>query len=298
MIHERRGSHAGVLGLGRQARLVRDGEFDAVLIGPPSLRAALVARLAGIPRRIGHGGEGRELLLTDRIPRGTRGSRHYSREMLEMGASLLEVTLGPTEGPPTSLDGCAGMPPADIGAGPSMVAVAPGTTYGEAKTWPVERVAEFLNLMAAELGVRVVLLGDAQAAPFVTAVRQRVTGTWSHDLAGPSSFVDLTGRTALADVVGVLKACRGFAGNDSGLMHVAAALGVPTVGVFGSSNPDWTAPVGPRAAAVGAEGYPCRPCYRKTCNQPRFCLEDVSALVVKDTLMNLMDAGLTAGGDA
>jgi heptosyltransferase-2 len=297
VIHERRGAHAGFAGNLRHVRMVKDEHLDAVLIGPPSLRAALVAALARIPRRIGHGGEGREVLLTDRLPRGLRGSRHYSQEMLEMGEALLGETLDRNDLPVTSMNGCSALAPVDTGAGPPVLAVAPGTTYGEAKTWPVSRVADFMNLMVSEHGMRVVLLGDAQAAPFVTALKKLVTGTWSPDFNGGSAFVDLTGRTDLPGVVRVLKACRGFAGNDSGLMHVAAALGVPTVGIFGSSNPDWTAPMGPSAAAVVAEGYACRPCYRKTCNQPRFCLEDVSSSSVRDALMNLMASGLTAGGD-
>ena len=77
-------------------------------------------------------------------------------------------------------------------------------------------------------------------------------------------------------------------------MHLAAALGVATVGIFGSSNPDWTAPLGPRTAFITAAGFDCRPCYRKTCNQPEFCLDRIGAEDVYELAQTLL-AGTTAG---
>jgi heptosyltransferase-2 len=107
-------------------------------------------------------------------------------------------------------------------------------------------------------------------------MRERFAAVWSEDPQDRGALLDLTGRTDLARAVAVLKASAAFIGNDSGLMHLAAALGRPTIGVFGSSNPDWTAPRGPKTRAVVPEGFSCRPCYRKTCNQPEFCLDTVT----------------------
>ncbi len=292
---ERRGRHAGAVGIWRQGRDWRRGGFDAVLLGPPSLRAGLVAAVSGISCRAGHAGDGRDWLLRPAVPRGPRGSRHFGYEMLELGLALLaELSvpappLAQTGLPHPSLPGCDGIRPAtSAGGGEPLLVVAPGTTYGQAKTWPPARVGEFIEMAGARMRARIVLLGDRQTADFVGALRRESPLVWGESLAEPSQVVDLTGRTDLTQVVAVLKAAAAFVGNDSGLMHLAGALGVPTVGIFGSSNPEWTHPLGPRTAAVVAAGFDCRPCYRKTCNQPEFCLETISAGAVLDRVQSLL----------
>ncbi len=295
---ERTGRHRGLTGIWRQAAEMKHGQFDAVLLGPPSLRAGLAAALSGIPIRLGHATDGRGLLLKPGLARGPRGSRHYSFEMLDLGLALLEILEIPA--PPLPAEG---LPLAELpgcvtpvssrhptaGPGPLWV-VAPGTTYGEAKTWPLDRMREFVELAGGEAGARVVLLGDGTTADFVGAMRQTSRLKWSHDLATPGEVVDLTGRTDLAQVVEVMQGASAFVGNDSGLMHLAGALGLPTVGIFGSSNPDWTHPLGEHTTAVVASGFSCRPCYRKTCNQSRFCLEEVTAAAVLSRVQKLVAA--------
>ena len=292
---DRRGRHGGPAGIPRLAADFRRGRYDAVVLGPPSLRAGLTARLAGIPLRIGHATDGRGPLLNAAVPRGVRGSRHYAWEMLELGLVLLDrlglaAPLLPTGGLPSpALPGCASLSRQPFGGGGRPLwAVAPGTTYGEAKTWPLERMREFVAAAVAVDGARVVLLGDAQAAVFAAGLRQDSILSWGEDPGRDTDIIDLTGRTDLPAVVRVLKAAAGFVGNDSGLMHLAGALGVPTVGIFGSSNPDWTHPLGARTAAVTAAGFPCRPCYRRTCNQAQFCLETVAAAAVAAQLRSLL----------
>jgi len=293
-VHERDGRHGGAAGVLRHARLLRRGRYEAILLGPPSFRAALVAVLAGVPRRIGHRGDGRNPLLTDRLPRSPRGERPFPAEMVDLGDALLGGNDPPANPASPSLPGVAAWEPAAFAPGPPLLALAPGTTYGEAKTWPVARVREFLDLAAP--GFRVVLVGDRQARGFTAELRRGTGWTWGEDPGGDARIIDLCGRTELPEAVRVLKACGGFVGNDSGLMHVAAALGLPTVGVFGSSNPDWTAPGGRWTGTVAARGYPCRPCYRRTCNQPRFCLEDVTAGEVFGSLEEIMRGAARAEG--
>jgi len=303
LILDRQGRHGGLPGIWRQAADLKQGRYDAIVLGPPSLRAGLTASLAGIPLRVGHATDGRGVLLNRALPRGPRGSRHFSFEMLELGLALLESlripapTL-PTEGLPlSSLPGWAGLPPemAGVTAEYPLWVVAPGTTYGEAKTWPSDRLGEFVEMAGGDVGARVVLLGDGATGDFVAAMRRASRLSWTAELSAPGQVVDLTGRTDLAQVVQVMKAASAFVGNDSGLMHLAGALGLPTVGVFGSSNPQWTHPLGERTAAVVAEGFSCRPCYRKTCNQPRFCLEDVTATTVMNRVQELLAASADLG---
>ena len=279
---ERTGRHGGPLGalrLGRDLAVVAAG---AVVLCPPSLRSALAARLAGIPVRVGYRSDGRGPLLTHGLARPTRGAVHHADELRRLGETVLaacgltSAASGDEDGPDL-LPGCASLPRITGGAGPEHWVFAPGTTYGEAKTWPSERAAEFVDRAVGERGVRVVLLGDANGRDFVAAMRKLSQAPWRSELPGGAAIVDLVGTTDLGAAVGVLKAARVFVGNDSGLMHVAAALGLVTVGIFGSSNPDWTSPRGRLTGTVVADGFECRPCYRRRCNQAEFCLDQVTA---------------------
>ncbi len=166
--------------------------------------------------------------------------------------------------------------------------MAPGTTYGQAKTWPAHHVSRFLDLAVQEKGVRIILLGDKQTSTFVESIRALSKVPWRSNFSGEGGIIDMTGQTDLMQVVAILKSSSAFVGNDSGLMHLAAALGVPTVGLFGSSNPNWTAPLGKKTKALAVSGFPCRPCYRKTCNQTEFCLEKLSAEEVLSALTELV----------
>lgn len=117
------------------------------------------------------------------------------------------------------------------------------------------------------------------------------------DLA-EADVIDLTGQTSLTDAVDWLGRSQLYVGNDSGLMHVAAAMGTPTIGLFGSSSPEWTRPAGPRVAVIAAEGFPCRPCYRRTCNQPVFCLGTVDASRVLAAARDLLGRAEVVDGGA
>ncbi len=293
MVIERGGRHGGFGGVFRLADTLRQGGFDAVIIGPPSLRSGLAAKLSGISDRVGYRSDGRSLLLNHGVAPQRRGSIHYSREMIHLGRVWLE-SLGLVPGKiqdrdwTSSLPGCESLPPANSGEGGPVWAVAPGTTYGEAKTWPVARLAEFIRLAVDRHGVRFVFLGDGTARGFTTRLKEQITGEWGDEPQSNCTLLDLTGKTDLTAAVRVLKASQAFVGNDSGLMHLAAALGMPTIGVFGSSNPDWTAPLGQKTRAVVPDGFSCRPCYRKTCNQPIFCLDTVSADTVLSEVLKLV----------
>lgn len=279
---DRHGRHGGVLGSWRLAQDMRARNPDAVLLGPPSLRFGLAAFFSGTRQRIGYRSDRRGRLLTRGLTVPPRGSRHHGRELLELGPTLLtalgfEASLPDEKKPVVSLPGCAEIPAHPAVSGPPYWVLAPGATFGSAKSWPLERATELARLVLADGQVRLVLLGDAAASGFTRALAAGLGLTPDPDLDGQAPLVDLTGRTDLRQVVSILKGCRLFVGNDSGLMHLAGALQRPTVGIFGSSNPHWTQPLGERTRVVIPEGFACRPCYLKTCNQPRFCLETVRA---------------------
>ncbi len=306
VVTERPGRHDGLGGLLTQAARWRHDRFDAVLLGPPSLRAALTAAIAGIPVRIGHGGDGRSFLLTSALRRAPRGTRHYTREMMDLGDALaaawgLGSAVTAVDAPMATSLATADTAPAGFGVRP-LWAVGPGTTFGPAKNWPAGPLGAFVAAAVAEQGIRVVMLGDAGAAPALAEIRAawptlRWAGTVDAGAAhADADVIDLTGQTSLTDAVGWLGRAQLYVGNDSGLMHVAAAMGTPTIGLFGSSSPEWTRPTGPRVAVIAAEGFPCRPCYRRTCNQPVFCLATVDPARVLAAARELLGGSTSAEG--
>jgi len=273
---ERPGRHAGLPGLVRLASDLRSGPvgYATVLVVPPSLRAAAVARLSGIPCRIGHSGDGRSALLNPAVPRPVRGVRHYCDEIDDLW-QIFQRTESAV--PMPRLAGCE--PRDGIAPEGRTWALAVGATYGSAKIWPAAVACEFVKLCRAS-GVRLLVLGDESARSHVREIQILDPHPWNHLSDASAGPVDMTGTTSLTEVVQVLNRVGVFVGNDSGLMHLAAALGTPTLGLFGSTNPDWTRPRGPRAEALVVEGFACSPCHRRACNQARFCMETLTADVV------------------
>lgn len=293
LVYEREGAHAGWRGALRLARQWRGGGFDAVFVLPPSLRAAAVARLAGVPRRLGFRGEQRGALLTDALPRPPRCSHHYIEEL----ALLDRAWRGgggpaPPLPPPALAPAPAGAAPPAFPPGPPLWIVSVGTTYGDAKSWPPAAVAGFLELAVAEAGARVVLIGDPPARPLAERVREAcavMAGDvpWRETPAAAPGGYDLVGRTSLAGLAALMRGADLFVGNDSGPMHLAAALGTPTVGIFGSSSPIWTGPRGARATVVAVEDFRCHPCFLRACPEPRFCLETITPRRVMNAARSL-----------
>jgi len=295
IVVDRQNRHGGLLGGWKLGEDLRSQNPDAVILGPPSLRAGIAGQRSGAGMRIGFRGDGRSLLLSHSLCTPERGLYHHSEELVSLGRLLLE-SLG-TEDPAGAeqhyypvLEGCNTIAPERESTGSPFWIFAPGATYGSAKSWPLSRGIEFVKAVLDEGKVRLVILGDSSATAYARGLAEGLSRTMAHDLSENSTLVDLTGRTDLTQVVSILKAARAFVGIDSGLMHLAAALQVPTVGIFGSSNPDWTSPRGIRTRAVSARGFKCRPCYRKECNQSEFCLDTISSAEVITAVDELLSS--------
>jgi heptosyltransferase-2 len=248
-------------GAGRSAlaRKLREWGANVVLVLPPSFSSAWHARGWGASRRIGW-------LLTEALRRPVRGDRHVSEEFLELGARLgvVPVALPPLPVGPEARAAAVRLR-AEAGLGDASYAVlGPGAAYGPAKRWPAERFAEVGERLRRR-GLALVLAGAREDAAACAAVRERLGG----------GCADLSGRTDLAALAGLCAAARVVVCNDSGLGHLAAALGIPTVTVFGSTSSAWTAPLGSRVRVV-QHAPPCSPCFRRTCAIGYRCLESVS----------------------
>ena len=149
------------------------------------------------------------------------------------------------------------------------VAIGAGASYGSAKCWLPERFAEVANRLMSESDAEIILFGTAGE----TAVSNAI-------IAGMRQKpIDLTGKTAISELPALLSRCQLFIGNDSGAMHVASAVGLPVVAIFGPTDPFGTAPVTPKCTIVQEKPY-CSPCFLRRCPTDHRCMTSVSADIV------------------
>jgi heptosyltransferase II len=269
-----RGEHAGISGRERLAAELRAQKFDVALLLQNAFDAAWLAWRAGIPQRIGYARDGRSLLLTKAVsvPRPGEIPPHekfYYLELLRRVGWLKDVPDDSFIALNVSTD--AGRRAADTlrnaGARPNAlrVAIGAGASYGSAKCWPPSRFAEVANRLQSESDADVILFGTCAEA----AVSQAITA----EMRRPP--VDLTGKTTIADLPALLSQCQLFLGNDSGAMHVASAVGLPVVAVFGPTDPRGTAPVTQRCTIVQEKPY-CSPCFLRRCPTNHRCMTQVT----------------------
>jgi len=254
------------------------GRFDLAVLLPNSFASAFAVWRAGIEERWGYATDGRGPLLTRRcrVPASVRGRSqvYYYRAMLE-GLSLA------TEGPPDASLACPGdwtaRGAARLGEEGPWIGINPGAFYGSAKRWPKERFGAAAELVARRLGAKVAILGAAAERPIGEAIADQ--------LRVPTR--NLCGETSLAELMGVLAALRLLLTNDSGPMHLAAALGVPIVAVFGSTDWRETAPVAERARLV-REDVECAPCLLRECPIDHRCMTRVDTARVAQAALELV----------
>lgn len=257
------------------------GRFEVAYVLPNSLKSALIPWLARIPLRVGYAGESRFVLLNRRLP--NPGGRP---PMVAFYSALAGGTPAADERPSLAFPAStleAATQAAGVARG-GYWAFAPGAEYGPAKCWPAERYAELARTLHERHGLPVLLLGSGKEA----ALCEQIAA------AAPGACCVLAGQTSLIDAMALIAAARGVVSNDSGLMHVAAAFGVPQVAVFGSTSPEHTPPLNPRARVLWLKKelqLNCAPCFDRVC---RFghtrCLTGVSAPRVEAALAEALTA--------
>jgi heptosyltransferase-2 len=250
----------GELALRERWRVARGlrGAYDQAILLPNSLKSALVPFLARIPLRTGWLGERRYGLLND-IRRLDEGRLPMTVQRFVALADPADAAQPPRVAPPRLAvkvaDVLAALRALGVAkhASRRVLALCPGAEFGPAKRWPADR---FGALAARRLaaGWDVWLFGSAKDGPVCEGVNAAVEGR----------CVDLAGRTSLAQAVDLLSIADAVVSNDSGLMHVAAALGRPLVAVYGSSDPGFTPPLSAKAKVVRL-GLACSPCFRREC---------------------------------
>ncbi len=276
--------HAGVTGTFKLGMDLRHERFDAAILLQNAFEAAFIAFMARIPHRGGYTTDGRGLLLTHgvRVSSSTKQKHqvNYYQEMLKglgmtPGSNDLEITV-----PAAGLEWAGKILLEQKASGKKkFIGLNPGAAYGPAKRWPSEKFASLAEQVCKDDETMVLVFGteaDAEAAGLISA-----------SVHNPENVLNLTGRTSLSQAMGLISLCDSFVTNDSGLMHVSAALKTPTVAVFGSTNPITTGPYSDNASIVRND-LACSPCLKTHCPEKHFmCMENIQVEDVLDSLRKL-----------
>ena len=277
--YDPKAQHAGLKGRQRLARELRAQKFDSALLLQNAFDAAWLCWRAGIPERIGYARDARSLLLTKAVPVPKRGEipaheQFYYLELLRR--------IGWLDALPTHTDASlrihtdqhhfAERTLMSAGARSSVarIAIGAGASYGSAKCWPPDRFAAFVNLFRKHTDCDVILFG--------TPAEQLVSDAIAAGIDGPC--ISLVGKTSIADLPALLSCCHLFVGNDSGAMHVAAAVGLHVVAIFGPTDPYGTAPITSRCTIVQQPPH-CTPCFLRRCPIDHRCMTAITPEMVE-----------------
>ncbi len=287
-LYRRAEVHRGFLGRERLARTLRTPPFDRAVLLQNAFDAAWLAWRARIPERIGYNRDARGPLLTARVRVPTSGEipahqRFYYLELL-LRAGLIQRYPADTSSRFDRIEhlreqGLARWRQLGLPTGP-WIGVSPGAAFGSAKRWFPARFAAAACELAQAGQARVAVFGSAAEAPLAAEVARQ---------AGPGSAC-LAGRTTLSEFLALASTCSLYLTNDSGSMHVAAALGVPTVAVFGSTDADATGPAAPWARVV-RHPVECSPCLLRECPiEGHPCMDGVEVRDVVAAAQSLLRA--------
>lgn len=266
------GDFSGELDL---VRRIRKKGYDLGVIFPRSLHSALITFFGGVKERLGYVADMRSVFLTKRVSRteeirSVHQSEYYRNLISELGnpGPLVTPKLSPSEEEVSWARNF--LRRHGYGGGP-LFGINPGAAYGDAKKWFAERFAKVSDELVKKFGGHPVIFGgvkDVEAAKEVARSMEREP-------------ILAAGRTTIRELIALISTCTVFITNDSGPMHMAAALGIPIVAVFGSTNPKTTSPMG-RVEIIRHE-VDCSPCLLRTCPKDYHrCMELVEAIEVID----------------
>lgn len=250
--------HGGLIGQLRLSGELRQKKFDLAVLFQNAFGAAVISFLGAASERVGYATDCRSGLLTKAIPVTDEIlKRHevfyYLNIIKELGGRTpknpvprIHLSSKETASARRFLD------ERGLGKGP-VFGAAPGASFGPAKRWPAQGFAKVLKGLVDEYGGGVLVFGGPEDKEACRGV-----------LEAMPSAIDLSGKAGLREAMALMGRCDAFITNDSGPMHISAALGVPTVAVFGSTDDSLTGPVGKRAAVV-KEKMGCSPCFKREC---------------------------------
>jgi len=283
LIFDAEGRHHGLAGVFRLARDLKSLDFDAAILLQNAFEAALITWLAGIPRRIGFDTDARRLLLTDPVRctpaiKTMHQTGYYLRILRGIGVAAEDQRLHLTIGTRNRLGVEKILNDVNVSGREHLVGINPSATFGPAKQWFPDRFAELGDRLSEAMNATVLIFGG----PGDRALGRHIARMMKN------RAVDLSGRTTLGEAMALIDRCRVFVTNDSGLMHVAAALDTPLVAVFGSTNSATTSPYSRRSRIVRVS-IDCSPCMKPVCPLGHMnCMSGVSVDRVYQAVKDLM----------
>jgi heptosyltransferase-2 len=313
------------LGVRAVARRLRPERFNLALILPNSIRSALEVWLAGIPRRIGYRRAWRNWLLTERVGDRPGAVAMHKRSPSEINALINASSIGTSHSAPlaphshhifqylhlTAALGAnpepvapqlhvGGLEPGAINASllnkrplaDFVIGLNPGAEYGPAKRWPIESFAAVANDLYRRLGCEFLVFGGQSDVPLADQLCSLLTGPQTN-----GHVTSLAGKTTLRELMASLRLCHVLLTNDTGPMHVAAALGTPVVVPFGSTSAELTGPGlpgDPRHRFLKSNA-PCSPCFLRECPIDFRCLKGITAERVTAAIVDLLKQARASG---
>ena len=276
-------------------RALRDGKFDLGVLFPNSFRSAWMLRRAGVPERWGIARSFRGILLTRKsgAVKSTHHADYYRALVRGLGVECGDQTPSIKASASSRLKAATLLKGAHVAADARLIGVAPGAAYGQAKQWPPSHMAEVIARLVREHDATCLLVGAAHDR---TAAREIESWLRSQAPGTEARVVDFVGRTDLGSLVGLAERCRVFVSNDSGAMHVAAAVGTPIVAMFGPTDERATRPLG--VADVLTADVFCRPCHLRDCPIDHRCMKriDVATVFAAASRHLSLEAGPTEAG--
>lgn len=293
LVYDYQGEHHGLLGLLKLIRLVKKKRFDCAVLFQNAFEAAVIAFLAGIASRIGYATDGRGWFLTQPVSlAGTIALHHtqyYQRLVQAMTHVSSKVHVPQLVLTPKEHITCKESFPAMFQSpGMMVIGINPGSVYGSAKRWLPERFAEVGDQLVD------VLTRTVPGCPLVRCVI--VGGKGEEDIGSDIARrmrhqpIVLSGKTTIRELMGVLTRCAVLVTNDTGPMHMAQALGVPVVAIFGSTDPQTTSPSGSLQDVVRAPHVRCSPCLLRACPIDHRCMTRISVDQVVQVVLSRLGA--------
>lgn len=289
--YEKRGKHAGLGGRMQLWKDLSEESFEAVVLLRNSFGAAFDASRAGIPERIGYPSFPRTWFLTRGIelpeaPKEIHRSNLYAGLLEPLGVEG-EVPLPQLSVSDELQEAARGLIQGDLGETSGLVvALHPSARYGPAKMWGVRRFAGFADRMLEDHGATVLLLGTKDEQEIVS----ETISFMDHADIRDGAVRNLVGRTRdILDLAAVFSCCDLVVGNDSGPVHLAGAVGVPTIAVFGSTSSDHTGVRGPKVVNIW-EHFDCSPCFKRECPKEDYmaCMDAVPVARVYNAARDLL----------
>ncbi|MDP8248759.1 MAG: lipopolysaccharide heptosyltransferase II [Candidatus Tritonobacter lacicola] len=247
-------------GVREEAAFLKAGGYDLTVLLTNSFGTALSAWLAGVPVRLGYTCHGRRMLLNRGVRRDARvRSMHQAEQYLNLvghlGAIEGEKDARVWAGRKAGREADSMLRESGYEEGGLTVGLCPGAAYGPAKRWPAGRFTELANALVRKKGAQIVIFTGGEEVELAADVARGIFGR----------KINLGGRTDLLVLAAAMKRCDVVVSNDTGTMHLASASGVPVVGIFGSTEPARTSPLGKHA--IVRSRVHCSPCFRRTCRK-------------------------------